>query len=398
MTRSIAALLTVAQFFVYALSGTLCPGSLWAQTGADKMLLAAQDQIKSAPTFDAKVEVAGRTAQDLMVRGRSDEARALLKQVGAGHVDARLTILTARTYLTYPPTSAEDAMAVLRPFLKANPKHIEGLLEWARALREGHQYPDAVKTYDILIRLNPKDLRPHDMRAHYGKIDTLMVEKKWKPAEDAARAALAIDDKNPESQYYLGRVFERRDDVKNPKETAVAQFKKAVELSGADTRFVAPLIFAQMMYGAGDFKETLDNLRRRAPGDATVAFGEGMVLDSEGKLPEAVAKFQGALAVDPSLTFAHFALGTLYTGHSLSRVFLGSGRNRSEARASVSNAGQAFTEYATVRLQDPTFPFMFVIDDYQSRMQSFQPQAITPELIEQQKAWQKYWLMLQLRH
>ena len=62
------------------------------------------------------------------------------------------------------------------------------------------------------------------------------------------------------------------------------------------------------------------------------------------------------------------------------------------------DAGGAFQEYATVRLQDPTFPFMFVIDDYQSRMQGFQPQTITPELEQQQKAWAKYWLNLQLRH
>ena len=184
----------------------------------------------------------------------------------------------------------------------------------------------------------------------------------------------------------------------SPKETAVSHYRRAVELAGADTRFYAPLMFAQMMYGAGDFKETLDRLRQVAPGDATVAFGEGLILDSQAKLPEAAAKFQGALSIDPGHTFAHFALGTLYTGHSLSRVFLGSGRHRDLKRASVSNPQGAFQEYATVRLSDPTFPFMFVIDDYQSRCQAYQPEQMTPELVEQQKAWQKYWLNLQLRH
>jgi len=116
------------------------------------------------------------------------------------------------------------------------------------------------------------------------------------------------------------------------------------------------------------------------------------------KLPEAAAKFQGALAIDPAHTFAHFALGTLYTGHSLSRVFLGSGRRRDQRRASVMNPQAALQEYATVRLLDPTFPFMHIIDDYQSRMQSYQPETMPPDMEQQQKAWKKYWLNLQLRH
>lgn len=370
--------------------------SLGPATAADdpaKLLASIQDQVKRAASPEAKIEAACHGAEELMVRGKGEEARRLLAQVSGGRLDARMTILTARTYLTYPPTSGDDAMQVLKPFLKTNPTHVEGLLEWARALRENRDYASAGKTFDILLRHYPKELR-----AHYGKIDTLIVQKKFKDADKAARAAIAVDEKRAESWYYLGKVFERRDDVPGAKETAVTHYRHAVELAGPDTRFFAPLMFAQLMYGAGDYHETLDRLRTLAPGDASVAFGEGLILDTQAKLPEAVAKFQGALSIDPAHTFAHFALGTLYTGHSLSRVFLGSGRHRDAQRSSIANAGGAFQEYATVRLQDPTFPFMFVIDDYQSRMQGFQPQTITPELEQQQKAWAKYWLNLQLRH
>lgn len=386
MTKAFLAVLLLC-----AMTGSLTA----ADTGADPMLSTVQEELKRAPTFDAKVEVASRAASYLMVRGKGEEARALLAQVGQGKSDPRLVILTARTYLTWAPTSPDDAMNVLKPFLKANPKHPEALLEWARTLREARNYPDAVKTFDMVLRLNPRELR-----AHYGKIDTFMAQKKFKEAEAAALAAVAVDEKRAESHYYLGKVFERRDDVAGARETAVAEFKRAVDVAGSDTRFHAPLMFAQMMYGAGDFRETIANLRKLAPGDAAVAFGEGLILDSQGKLPEAVAKLQGALSIDPGLTFAHFALGTLYTGHSLSRVFLGAGRDglRHQPRASISNPAGAFQEYATVRLQDPTFPFMFVIDDYQSRMQNYESQGMSPQLVEQQKAWQKYWLMLQLRH
>lgn len=384
--------MTQALLALFLVAATIGPVTA-ADPTADTMLSSIQSQVQKATTFEAKVEAACRGAEQLMVRGKGEEARALLAQVGAGKADPRLIVLAARSYLTWPPTSPDEAMQVLKPFLLKAPRHPDGLLEWARALRESREYPGAVKTYDILLRYYPKDLR-----AHYGKIDTFMAQRKFKEAEAAARAALVLDDKRAETSYYLGRVFERRDDVPGPKETAVSHYRRAVDLGGGETRYFAPLMFAQMMYGAGDYKETLDRLRKVAPGDASVAFGEGLILDSEAKLPEAVAKFQGALAIDPGHTFAHFALGTLYTGHSLSRVFLGSGRHRDERRASVANPQGAFQEYATVRLQDPTFPFMFVIDDYQSRMQNYQPQRMTPELVEQQKAWQKYWLNLQLRH
>lgn len=364
-----------------------------ADPAPEKLLPTIQAEIAKAKTPEAKVNAACAGAEQLMVRGKGEEARALLEQVSGGKLDARMTILTARTYLTYPPTSPDDAMKVLQPFLKANKNHLEGMLEWARALRENRNQTAAAQTYDILIRHYPQDLR-----AHYGKVDTLISQKKFKDAEAAARAALKIDPKKAESHYYLGKVYERRDDVPSPKETAVSHYRAAVELAGADLKYFAPLMFAQLMYGAGDYKETLDRLRALAPGDASVAFGEGLILDTQGKLPEAVAKFQGALAIDPGHTFAHFALGTLYTGHSLSRVFLGSGRHRTTPRASIASGSGAFREYATVRLQDPTFPFMYIIDDYQSRMQAYQPEGMSPELEQQQKSWQKYWLNLQLRH
>lgn len=384
MTHAILALLLFA-----AANGAVTA----ADPAADKLLPSIQAEVKAAATFETKVDAACRGAEQLMVRGRGDEARALLAQVGKGKADARLTILAARSYLTAPPTSADDAMAILKPFLKTNPRHTEALLEWARALRENRAYPDAVKTYDLVLRYAPRELR-----AHHGKVDTLLAQKKFKDAEAAAKAAIAVDPKSAECEFYLGKVYERRDDVPNPKETAVTHYRRAVDMAGPQTRYYAPLMFAQMMYGAGDFRETLDRLRGVAPGDASVAFGEGLILDSQAKLPEAVAKFQGALAIDPGHTFAHFALGTLYTGHSLSRVFLGSGRHRNEKRASVANPAGAFQEYATVRLQDATFPFMYMIDDYQSRMSAFEPATMTPDVLEQQKAWQKYWLNLQLRH
>jgi len=343
---------------------------------------------------DAKLADVCRSAEKLMVTGKGEEARALLAKAGGAQPDVRLVVLTARSYLCWRPTDADAAKRVLKSFLDqpANRNNAEALLEWAHMLRESHDYRNALATYDRIIRITPRELR-----AYYGKVDVALAQEKFKDAEVAARAALDIDASQPESHFYMGKVQERRTDKPGARQTSVSYFQRAAELAGANTRYYGPLLFAQMMYAAGDYAGTLARLKKTAPGDASVAFGEGLLLDSQGKLPEAIAKFQGAIAVDPAHTYAHFALGTLWTGHSLTSIFRGTS-SRSDRRAAIANPTGTYTEYATVRLQDPTFPYMSVIDDFSGRMQASESPGMSPELQEQQKAWQKYWLLLQLRH
>jgi tetratricopeptide (TPR) repeat protein len=331
-------------------------------------------------------------AERLMVTGKGEEARALLATVKS---DPRAVILTARSYLTFPPTAPDEAMKVLKEFLKTNKGHTEGMLEWARALREGRDHANALKTYDLLLKGNPKELR-----ALHGKVDCYLVQLKFADAEKAARAALAIDDKKAESHYYLGKVFERRDDVPSAKAYAVGSFQKAVELAGNDTRYYGPLLFAQCMYGAGGVRDTLEKLKRTAPGDASVAFAEGLLLDGEERLREALAKFQGAVSVDYGHTFAHFALGTLYSGRSLTALFTGYRRigRKPPSFAGFGSPALANQEFAVVRFQDPSFPFMAMMDAYQGSLQDNAPAPPTPEQAAQDKAWNNYWLLLQMRH
>jgi tetratricopeptide (TPR) repeat protein len=331
-------------------------------------------------------------AERLMVSGKGEEARAILAKLGN---DPRAVILAARSYLTFPPTAPEEAMKILKGFLKTNKGHTEGLLEWARALRESRDYANAIKTYDLLLKANPKELR-----ALHGKVDCYLVQLKWKDADAAARQALAVDAKKPESHYYLGKVYERRDDVPSAKAYAVASFQQAVELAGADTRYYGPLLFAQCMYGSGGVRDTLERLRRIAPGDASVAFAEGLLLDGEERLREALAKFQGATSVDYGHTFAHFALGTLYSGRSLTALFTGYRRigRKPPSFAGFGSPALANQEFAIVRFQDPSFPFMALIDAYQGSLQESPPAVPTPEQAAQDKAWNKYQLLLQMRH
>jgi tetratricopeptide (TPR) repeat protein len=334
-------------------------------------------------------------AEKLIVSGKGAEARALLEKLPGAKTDSRIVVRIARSYLCFPPTEPDEAMKILKAFLKANPKSVEGLLEWARTLREVRDYPNAIKTYDIVLKSNPKDFL-----ALYGKVETYLAMAKFKEADETAQAALALDEKRPESHYMLAKVHERRNDVPGTKINAVAGYEKAVELSGSDTRYYGPLLFAQTIYGAGGVRDTLEKLKRVAPGDANVAFGEGLLLDGEDRMKEALAKYQGAVAVDYGHTFAHFALGVLYSGRTMTGLFAGKrliGR-KPPSFAGFANPMHANQEFAVVRFQDPTFPYMSLIDAYQSISQPVEPAQPTPEQAAQDKAWNNYWLLLQLRH
>lgn len=335
-------------------------------------------------------------AERLIVTGKGADARALLEKLPGAKTDPRVVILIARSHLCYPPTEPDAAMKVLKTFLKGNPKSVEGLLEWARTLREVRDYPNAIKTYDILLRGNPKELR-----AYQGKVDTYLAMAKYKEADAAARAALAQDEKKPDSHAMLAKVFERRGDVAGARISAVTEYEKAVELSGSDTRWYGPLIFAQQLYGAGGVRDTVEALKRIAPGDASVAFGEGLLLDGEDRMREALAKYQGAVAVDHGHTYAHFALGVVYSGRTVSGLFTGKrliGR-KPPSFAGFANHPLANQEFAVVRFQDPTFPYMSLIDAYQAISQPVEPAPPpTAEQAAQDKAWNNYWLLLQLRH
>lgn len=335
-------------------------------------------------------------AEKLIVSGKGADARAVLEKLPGAKNDPRVVILIARSYMCYPPTEPDEAMKVLKTFLKTNPKSVEGLLEWARTLREVRDHANAILTYDRVLRGNPKELR-----ALYGKVETYLAMTKYKDADQAAQAALALDEKNADSHAMLAKVFERRNDLAGARISAVAEYEKAVELSGSDTKYHGALMFAQVLYGAGGVRDTVENLKRISPGDASVAFGEGLVLDGEDRMREALAKYQGAVAVDFRHTYAHFALGVVYSGRTLTGLFAGKrliGR-KPPSFAGFANHALANQEFAIVRFQDPTFPYMSLIDAYQAISQPVEPAPPpTAEQDAQDKAWNNYWLLLQLRH
>jgi tetratricopeptide (TPR) repeat protein len=336
-----------------------------------------------------------KRAEQLMEVGKGDDSRAILSEVLKKKDDARVRVLLARSYICFPPTDADQAMKILKPVVKSHPQYMEGLLEWARALRENHDYENALKSYDWVRQRFPKE-----PAGFYGKIEVYLIQKKFPEAEKAAQDAIQLDPKRAESYYYLGKVEDRRTDKPFGHSRAAAAYRQAIELS-QDTRYYAALLFTEAIYLGAGYLETLTLLKQRFPQDAVVAFGEGLVADRTGRLAEALAKFQGATSVNWGLTFAHFGAGVLLSGQTVTTIVSStpfpSGRLQA-ARPPVEPA-RALQEYAIVKFQDPTFPLMSIVDDCLAKDQEVAlPQEPTAEQQANRKAFTNYIQLIRSRH
>jgi tetratricopeptide (TPR) repeat protein len=392
-SRSLCTRLVMLLVLALAVVPGRCPAS--AEASALGELPQLMQQLKGAAGIEEKVDLVTRLSTSLMMSGRPDDARALLDAVIQERADARLIVLKARSYLCFPPTDGDAAMKLLKGLLKADPANVEGLLEWARALRENHDELNAIKTYDRILARNPKEFR-----ARYGKIDTLLVDKKFKEAAEEAEATLKLNSDLPESLYYVGKVAERRTDIRGSYQTAISYYRRAVERSGSDTRFHPVLIFAYVIYNTPGATELLADLKAKAPGDAAVAFADGLDLEQRQLFGEALAKYRGAIAASASLTWAHFTAGMILAGTSISeklrRPHLP--RNKNFVPIAVPrDRGQALAEFAMVRFLDPSFPLMNIIDELSTKLQ-YEDDSISQflqEKQEQMKKWHSYHHLLQ---
>jgi tetratricopeptide (TPR) repeat protein len=358
------------------------------------LLESMRAEYQAAGSPETRLSLGGKLAESLMMSGRTEEARTVLTDLMKKATDPHLTVLLARSYLAFPPTEPDEAIKILKVLLKANPKYVEGLMEWAAALIQSHDLDNALKTYDRVLYSNKREFA-----AIFGKVDILLRQKKFKEAEKLAQGALEMDAHRPDSHYWLGQVFDRRVDQAGGAARAAYHYQNAVELDKQGTRYYAPLLLVQILRNVGGYDRTLRDLKARAPGDASVAFAEGLLLDEDDSIGEAQAKFQGAVSVDYRLTWAHFALGLSYGGTSISRIMRRGvhlmARSKPKMKVEI-DSRRCQQEFVVVRFQDPNFPMMHIVEQFLTGAQTEQAEVEMNEKIEQQqKAWQNYYQLLQ---
>jgi tetratricopeptide (TPR) repeat protein len=388
-------LMSFRSFFVWLVLGTTVGLAAEPDGGFQVAMTDYDARLRAATNFEDKVDLASRYAAALMLSGHGSEARAMLDPLIREKADAALVILEARSHLSFPPTDAAAAMKILKVLLKKEPTNVDGLLEWARALRENHNYVDAIKTYDAwILKRNPREFR-----ALYGKIDTLILQKRFPEALQVAQDTLDLDRARAESHYYVGKVAERWMELKDGPQKAAACYRRATELA-SDSRYHPPLFFAHSMYNIPGLPATVAELKQKAPEDAAVAFADGLALEQRQKNGEALAKYEGAIAANYNLTWAHFAAGMILSGQSCCEIL---GRpNLGGNRASIPvllDTNRAMNEFAIVRFQDPSFPLISLIDEAVNRLQvrDVPLLLLAPQQEEQLQKWDKYLLVMQ-RH
>ncbi len=177
---------------------------------------------------------------------------------------------------------------------------------------------------------------------HYQMGLSYLGEQNYTAALKELRESEKLSPRNPELQYYLGRVYRgkqrpdlavvkflRAIDLKPDYSIArndlgvtymeLKQWDKAIEqfrivkddlLYEEHTNSVINLGLAYL--GKGDYAKALAELeaaRVNNPGNPIVKVAIGRVLAAQGQMREAVAEYRGALKVYPEYAMAHYYLG-----------------------------------------------------------------------------------------
>lgn len=153
---------------------------------------------------------------------------------------------------------------------------------------------DATQEFSLALERFPKDA---DLWFFLARVQFL--QSALRPAEEAARRALALQPAHAGAQIQLGLVLEARNDLFG----ALPHYQRGVELEQAQPRpNLFPLLqLANLLLKLERPAEALPQLERAAklePRSSEVQFTRGRTLEALGKLPDAAQAFQQAVALD----------------------------------------------------------------------------------------------------
>jgi tetratricopeptide (TPR) repeat protein len=189
----------------------------------------------------------------------------------------------------------------LGKLLEARGAHAEAATYFRQALDSRPDYADAMVSLGT-------------MAANEGRIDDALV---------AFRRATEIDPRHPFAHFNLGLALEQKGD----REGAVAQYREALRIlsgpggiDGLLEEFLYPRSdFELLQQRAGSSLEALGQATAPRPeaGKATGAPADGLVHEgnaaaAQGRIDEAVSRYEQALTLDPRHALAHYNLALVF--------------------------------------------------------------------------------------
>ncbi|MFO1475757.1 MAG: tetratricopeptide repeat protein [Verrucomicrobiota bacterium] len=195
------------------------------------------------------------------------------------------------------PGAADSMERVTRQL----PLNADAWAEYGQVLLLARRYPDAVKVFDEMARLDNGSAG-----AWFGKGQALYQQGDIAGAAQAFNQAIALKPDFSLAHWWLGRALEKQGQA----EFAQREYRRAIEYRPRTAESLNTL--GRFCFDKGWFSEAMTNYQDAitlAPADAQAHLGLGMCLDTLGRHDEAGTQFQEAVRANPNLADARFQLG-----------------------------------------------------------------------------------------
>ncbi len=235
-------------------------------------------------------------------RGKPDEAVAHYKRA----ISTKPSLTAAYENLAVMMENAgrgDEAAEQYKKILERYPDDAGARARLASLVREGGDAERALELARESLLRDPKNLTAMkvQLRVHLDKGDLQL-------ARLVALRASALDANDPELAFALGQILEKEGELL----AAQAQYKKTLALRADYGPARGKLI--EMAVGSRNWpvaERELRKLLESRPKDPDLHYSLGVVLRAQGKLDEALAAYEKALAIDPEKVAPVFATGVI---------------------------------------------------------------------------------------
>jgi Flp pilus assembly protein TadD/predicted RNA methylase len=242
----------------------------------------------------------GVTAMESGCRGDAEAAfrRVLAREPNNADALRRLGIVV------YMKGDYDDARGLIEMAIDLSPDDADAYNNLAAILLDRGELTEAEVHFRRARELDPTDT---DINFNLGLV--LLQRGNFVEARSCFEVVVEARPEDADAYHNLGMTW-RRERGKEAAATAIASFRRAVEIDGEDCDSLLELAVLLREEGClTDALATSERVMRSKTADARANYNHGSILQEHGRFEEATRSFQRAIAAEPPDLRAHDALG-----------------------------------------------------------------------------------------
>lgn len=296
------------------------------------------------------------TSRALAAEAKVEESRAALR-VALKNPSPLLASEMGNNWLKYQPIEPKEAIKFLLDVVKSyGAKDPEPWLVLGKAYVVDQQYLSAIQIYNLLL----KNVKKDEVRAFTGLADAYILAGKYQEAHDTMDRASKLLPEHPDVLFYIGRVKERDARLRTRSAIAAHYYQAASQAAKNSPRYAAAAMFAFL--NAADTSAAMSVYTAQkgyTPDDSYVLWFQGLDEELGWKIPEAIALYERAIALNPENVYAHYCLARVLLGIGNKSLRLSGVEPPENFRvAPFRNMARGAQEVATIKFLDPSFPHL----------------------------------------